>query len=370
MNTLATAPLLALALIGLSTTSSAQVYKVLPLNYTKTEGPTSSAYPFGYQHTRTQQVWHGPALSKSVAIINGLWYRRDTGIKSAYKARTFQRVSLRVGSTTVSPGKMSTTYASNITSSMTTVLSGTLNLPAQPTPTQSPAVFNAGLNWKTPFLLDVSKGNLLFDMNLPGPVGKNGYFVDAAQVTGGSAGVALQFGKGGAFAGPEIYALRGNASAMRPGGAVDITCGLFKKAYTGSLGLGISRTKWNALNLPFDLRAIGATNNSLYVSLDFQVPFTARRTGTNFVSSFRTAIPNSSAFAGITFYAQGWYADRTANAAGLVATNALALTTANPSSTPLTNMVGHYDTTKTVGFKVMGSTRFGGPVVRFFGIFP
>ena len=115
---------------------------------------------------------------------------------------------------------------------------------------------------------------------------------------------------------------------------------------------------------------VGATNNKLYVSPDFMVPFSTVLNGRSYESRFRMAIPNGPAFAGVTFHAQGWYLDRSANPIGIVTTDALTLTTARASSTPVTNLIGHYDTTKTVGNFMYGTNLFGGPIVQFAGIFP
>ena len=51
-----------LVLFAITTALSAQTYKVLPAGFTSTEGKQSSAYPFAYLHTRSQQIWNGPAL--------------------------------------------------------------------------------------------------------------------------------------------------------------------------------------------------------------------------------------------------------------------------------------------------------------------
>ena len=362
------APVFALLLLG---SAAAQTTKVLPLAYTSTEGPALGVYPFGYTHTKTQQVWDGSAVTRGVALVRGFKYRRDTGNKQAMPGRTYTNATISIGTTTVAPDKMSKTFVSNVTSTLTMVLNaGTLNLPAQPVPTTSPANFNIGINWTAPYIFDQSKGNLILQIDLPGAVGKSNYFVDAAQVTGGSPGSVIPFGTGGAFSSTERYQMSGNASTLAPGGSVDIGCGPFTKSYVGTLALGVSNTTWSGLNLPFDLGAIGATNNNLYVSLDVQLGFTTVLSGRNYESKFKTAIPNGPTFSGITFYAQGWYLDQNANNAGLVTTDALAMTTARTSSTPVTNLVGYYNTTSATGNHMFGTGRWGGPIIQFSGIFP
>jgi len=343
--------------------------KVIPVSLTSVEGNAGSVYHFGYKYPKSQQIWRNSAITNSsVAVIKGLQYRRDTDQIKAYAAFVYTKATFSIGSSTKSPGSMSTTFATNVTSPLTVVLNaGTFNLPAQPVPTSKPAVFNVGINWTTPYMYDTTKGNLILQIELPGPDAKLGYFCDAESTVGGN-GIVTPFGTGGAFANPELYKLSAAAGELAPGGSLDISCGTFKKAYTGALILGLSNTRWSGVALPWDLAVIGAPKNNLYVSLDMQFPFSATGSGSSFNSSFKAPIPGGATYGGVTFHAQAWYADSGANAAGLVATNALTLST---SKTPAaaTQTVGHFNNSTPAGRYMFGS-RFGGPVIKFLGVIP
>ncbi|MHC4077455.1 MAG: hypothetical protein ACYST0_03310 [Planctomycetota bacterium] len=345
---------------------SAQSTKVVPAANAKTEGSTASAYPFAYAFGHTQQIWSGSAVTSSVALISGISFRRDAGnVTTAFSARSFTNVTMAVGTTTKSPTSMSTTYSSNITSPLTTVVSGAYSLPAQPVPTAKPAAFNVNISWKQPYVLTAAKGNLLLDITLPGPTGKAPYFLDAEYSSGGSNGVVSPFGQNGSFSTPELFSLSADPLTLKAGGTLSVLCGRFQSNYTGNLVVGLSNKTWTTFSLPLDLALIGAPKNNLYVSMDAQFPFnTAALT-----STFKAPIPNNSIYQGLTFYLQAYYGDAKANAAGVVATHGLALTTATGASGPETNLVGHYDYTQAVGMFPFG-TRRGGPVTQFSGVLP
>jgi len=85
---------------------------------------------------------------------------------------------------------------------------------------------------------------------------------------------------------------------------------------------------------------------------------------------FTAPIPNDPKLSGLTFYAQSYYADAKANAAGLVASNGIELKMPSASNQPLTNMVGHWNATQAAGNFGFGTGTYGGPVVRFTGVLP
>jgi hypothetical protein len=265
---------------------------------------------------------------------------------------------------------MSMTFAANVTSPLTVVLNAKAwSLPASAVPTASPAPFNVGINWTAPYIYDTTKGDLILQLELPGPAAKSNYFCDAERSANSGVGTVQSFGTGGAFSSPEVYALKANPAGLAPGGSLDLQCGSFSKAYVGSLIIGLSNTNWSGVPLPLDLSVIGAPKNYLYISLDTQFPFPATGSGTNYNSTFKAPIPSGPIFAGLKFYSQAWYADANANNAGLVTSNALTLTIAN-SGGPITQTVGHYLTTNTTGRYIYGANYTGGPVIKFLGIIP
>ncbi len=361
------AALAAVLLPGLS----AQDTRVAPAGNTSEEGTTRSPYPFGYVHNRTQQVWASKAVTKSTALLYGISYRIDGRNRASVPGRTYTNATVSLGKTSVAPNSMSPTFAKNITQPMTTVLNAAkLVLPAQPAPTTSPMAFNVNLSWTRPFIFLAGKDNLLLDMSLAGSQAKSSYFVDAEYTDTTSAGRVGYFGSNGSFSSPEMFTMAANAPTLKPGGLFDVACGSFRKAYTGTLIIGLSNKSWSGTNLPLDLSFLGAPKNNLYTSMDVLLPFNTVQGGLSHRSSFKAPIPNLPIYGNITVHAQALYADAKANAAGLVTTGALTLTTANVAgSAPVTHLIGNPNYLSPTGSSP-NNNRFSGPVVRFTGILP
>lgn len=347
--------------------------KVIPLSATTTEGSSSSAFPFAYSAGRTQQIWRGTALTSAVGILNGISYRRDGAITTAFAKNDFTSVTIGIGLTTVTPQSMSTTFSSNLTSTLTTILNAAkYSLPANPAPTTPPAPFNVNVGWTTAFIFDARKGNLILEWTIPGTANKqNPYFVDSESFKPGNpTGTVVPFGTFGTFSAQENVTFSAVAATLKPGGTLDVNGTSFSKSYTGRLILGLSKTTYNSVPLPFDLTAIGAPGNSLYTSMDFLLPFPMSGSGSQWQARCTAPIPNDNLLSGLTFYAQSYYADANANAAGLVASNALELTTPAANPQPETNQVGYHDSTQATGWFAFGTNIQGGPVARFTGVLP
>lgn len=360
-----------LAMVALDGASGQSTTKVVPLSRTSTEGSSASAFPFAYTVGRTQQIWRGTALTSAVGILTGVSYRRD-GAGGAFSKVDYPSLTVSIGPTTVTPESMSVTFSNNITSPLTAVINkAKYSLPAIPAPTTPPATFDISVNWSTSFVFDARKGNVILEWNIPGSTAKNSYFLDAESFAGGgSGGAAIPFGTFGKFATSESVTFSVVPGGLRPGGTLDVSTTTMSKPYTSKLIFGISKKVFGSVNLPYDLGAIGAPGNNLYVSMDFVVPFPLISVRPVWYARFTTPIPNSSQVAGLTVFTQSYFADAQANAAGLVASNALELKTAPPGNQPPTNLVGFHDATKTTGWFWSGSTQQGGPVVRFKGVLP
>lgn len=349
---------------------SAQASKVIPAANASVEGSRQSVYPFGYTTPRVQQVWAGTAITSSVAFISGFEYRANAprSATQAMLARSYKRLQLDFGTTTVSPTTLSKTFATNITSTMTTVFNAAYNLPAQPATATSPSPFNIIFSWTTPVMFSSANGNLLADVTIPGPRGKSNYFIDAEVSSGGGGGTISPFGTTGVFSRPESVKLSANPGTLIPGGTLTLTCAPFRNRYVGNLMISLSNRMWGSIPLPLDLAFIGAPRNSLYVGMDIVLPFSTTAIGTFHSSNLTARIPNQSQYYGLRLYTQAYYLDAKANAAGLVTTHGLGLTVAS-SSGPVTNIVGHFDNTSLTGNYAYG-TLYGGPVVLFRGVFP
>lgn len=91
------------------------------------------------------------------------------------------------------------------------------------------------------------------------------------------------------------------------------------RASTGAgLITGSSTTAWGPLQLPADLKLIGADGCTLYVSFESLVPFATDATGKGGISG---TIPNDRALVGVRFHQQIVVLDSGANATDLVWTN-------------------------------------------------
>jgi hypothetical protein len=341
--------------------------RVVPDSATRVEGSTSSAFPFAYTHGRTQQIFRGSAITSATGVINVVTYRRDVNFATGnFAAQAYTAIDLQAGVTTIAPEQMSTSFAANITGVPTQVLSGNYNLPALSALPSGPAPFSIVFALTTPLVFNAASGNLLLDLTSPQPAVKSGYAVDAEYASGSGAGRVNPFGTGGQFSRPEVYKLSANPSTLAPGGTLDIFCSSFTNNYAGTLVLGLSATFWGAIPLPLDLGVLGAPNNSLQVSMNLQLPFNTNLSSRNYISQLQAPIPQSNLYSGLTFFAQAYYLDGQANAAGLVATEGLSLTTDSTQAAPETNMVGHWDFTASTGSWLVNG-KPAGPVVQFLG---
>ena len=85
-----------------------------------------------------------------------------------------------------------------------------------------------------------------------------------------------------------------------------------------ALALGASKTKFLSLNLPFDLKALGAPGCNLNVSIDAIIPTVVGAQGTGQV---KLSIPNDNRFLGIQFHNQYLVLDKAANNFGFTLSN-------------------------------------------------
>lgn len=89
-----------------------------------------------------------------------------------------------------------------------------------------------------------------------------------------------------------------------------------------AMWIGISKTTWQGLQLPFDLRIIGAPDNFLNSSREVELP---RITHTGGGGRTSLPIPNNPILKGLTVFLQGFVLDPTANSLGIVSTNSLVI---------------------------------------------
>ena len=359
-TTLSVAALVAAASFTCASTP-AQTSKIVPASAATTEGNGSAIYPFVYNATRGQQVWAAQAVAKGAAVLNGVNFRRD-GVNRNYAAVSLTTHVVTIGHTSVSPTTMSTTFTANITSTMTTIVNGKYSIAALPAPTTPPAPFAIKYPMSTPFVYTTAKGNLIMEWTTGSGQAnsKVDYQLDAIRFTTGGSGAVRPFGSWGKFAGNDSAAWKADPAKLVPGGSADISLAGFGQGYVSKLFIGLSDKTFNGLTLPYDLGAIGAPGNTLYTGLDVIVPFTLKQVSTtSFGANPIFPLPNDNKLIGFKAFIQSYYADAKANAAGLVASNAMELTIG--SSGPVSKMIGAQSTTGKVGSPTSA------PVVQFVG---
>ena len=343
---------------------TAQETRVIPWSLEKTDGNTTSAFPFGYTSGRTQQVIDGAALCQNSALLLGMALRRDGRGTNTYKARILPSLTIRLGHTKVSPSTMSTVFASNRTGPMVTVFpKAKFILPTLPP--MNPGIFAVQWSWAVPFAYNRTLGNLLVEFEIPGTGGKSEYFMDAHGSKSMGGRTAL-YGKPGVFAGKDPYTVTcPSPSRMFPGGSLALSAGGLKKAYTAAAVLGTSRSFWGNLPLPFDLGPLGAPGNALYVKPTFLLSLPLRLSGGSWGGFLSIPLPPDPWFAGAKFYGQVLFVDRPSNALGMVFSGGVELNLG--MTAPPVQLLGNSDPSKPSGS--LNRSLPTGLVIRFTGVF-
>jgi hypothetical protein len=369
MNTQSTqATVLALSLLAMTTAGVAQ-NKVVPPHLTNIEGTGFFDLPYVYNAGRHQQIWEGPAVCASTALITRISFRRDTNSnQSTYPSITFPKTVVRLGTTPVTPAKMSTTFATNLVgATMTTIMNGVnYVLPKQITyPGAAP--FNIHYPTSAPFLFQRNKGgNLIMEWIHPGQLNKKQRYTLDGEVPNRVDGYVRPFGSFGKFSGGDKPTFRGaNDILLLPNGKVSLTISPLKQAYTAAAFFGLSNSSWAGLKLPFDLGVLGAASNTLYTGRQIELPMPVTAAKNGYVGAVSFNLPTGNAFTGYKLYAQAWFADAKANSLGVVASSALELTVG--TGNPYTQQLASAKPAAATGFFPKGNMKFAGPVVLLTG---
>jgi hypothetical protein len=169
---------LALALAAGSSHAAIAIV-VVPDEAFDTPGNGGSTDPFGAtaectDGMRFQQILEGDVVGGG--NISGLAFRLDDG-ESALGPVTYGDTTIKLSTTSRTPGSMSKTFSDNIGSDETLVFDGDLTVSAgTDTPTNP---FDFELPIDVPFEFDGSSGDLLIDVTVGTcPAGANGFFFD------------------------------------------------------------------------------------------------------------------------------------------------------------------------------------------------
>jgi len=122
----------------------------------------------------------------------------------------------------------------------------------------------------------------------------------------------------GTFPGVRLASARGSLPVLGSNFTIEVL-GLPSPATAGLLTLGVSKSKFGPVTLPFNLGPVGMKGCSLYNSFDIQFVFLIRQG----VGSYSLPVPYSWPLKKSKVFLQAFGADRAANSFGIVSSNGL-----------------------------------------------
>ena len=309
-------------LLATAAALAAQSAVTLPAHAGAVDGHHSTSLPFGVPGFRTQLLLDGAVLAPNGALLTGLRFRADRGSLPSTGA-TVPNVTVTISNTTIPAGFLGTTFATNVTSTPTTVFQGSVTLPAYPAADRpGPMAFDVVIPFTTPWLSSPGS-NVLVDIVGANPANAQPvYWLDAVQ--GG--GAATQFGVRGDNPSGDNLLLNvstGNSLEPRqlvPGGSLDFNSTLSFTQPPGVLALGVT-----APATPIDLGVIGAPTQTLYVDPLVLATHSWQQSFIGWYSTYTLPVPINPALVGQLLYAQSTVFEAAANPLSLVLSAALEL---------------------------------------------
>jgi hypothetical protein len=343
----------------------AQTSKVIPTVAGLDEGNDITTRLFARTAFRVQQIIDAAAVAGTSASLTAVGYRSDNDNSIGSVAFNFPAVTIALSHTTISPTAMSTTFASNITGTPTTVFAGAVNAPAYTSVAGGISPF-----FSIPisaFAYTAATGNLLIDVVATDPMPASLNRSTDGALPGGQARVVGQSGQtSGAFDNLRLLVAgngptQGRFSGMVPGGSFV----LFVQAargFSGLLWLG------GEFPTPIDLTSFGMPGNVAYVNPLATVPFTMTSGIGGFRASWTLNVPGNPGTALGQISAQAFVVDSPANMLGVVATNGQRMIIGDPLPHAL-NQLNSNDPTAATGTLNYVSGILGGAVTQLFGTF-
>ena len=137
---------------------------VVPANLATVEGPGSSGALTAAN--REQDVYGASYFPTQTMVITGIRFRPDVNQDGGFAfTNTISNIQFSLSSTPTAPYQLSSTFANNIGTNVTTVFSGSLPLSSEYAgPAEGPKAFDMVVNFTTPFVYNPSSGNLLVDI--------------------------------------------------------------------------------------------------------------------------------------------------------------------------------------------------------------
>jgi len=363
-------PLSLFVLTLLAPALAAQATRVVPAGVTHEEGNAQSFFPFVLTGGRVQQITAASEIARASSVLREFAFRPEGTSTVSFPARSYARFILTVGQTSVTPAAMKTTFASNRGTTMTKLFDAAFNAPAQPPVSSAPTPFNIKLKLSAPFVFVAARGNLVWEIEIPGSTSRRvAYFVDAQ--IGTSGGSTMSFGQGGQLKNKDNYMLKSDEARLVPGKSADLTVTGLGSMYPTLAMIGFSNSNFGPITLPFDLTGLGAPGNSLYVSMDLVAPMTLSGSGGSYMANVSVPLPGALNLNGLALFGQALFVDKPSNALGLVFSEAVEMVVGSNTSQP-SNAVAAYDSTATSGsfaIRVNTNPNPGGIVVQWTGTF-
>ncbi|MCB9884510.1 MAG: hypothetical protein H6838_03405 [Planctomycetes bacterium] len=290
----------------------------VPAHANQVDGQQSLSMPFGKAGFRTQLLVSANSVAATAGVISGLRFRADRA-SAPLAATSVPNVTVSLSHCSLGLGGLQTTFANNVTSAATQVFSGAVNLPAQATGYAGPMGWDIVITFPQPYVFTPTQGDLLIDI-----VGNNAanapanFYLDAMQ--GG--GSATKFGVAGDnpsfdFLNLVVGASGGRPRDLSPGNTVEFT------TTTGwTTPAGVTAIGFDGLPAPFDLGPLGAPTHSVYINPIATVPHSWQGSFIGWYTTAAVAIPNHPAFIGLPLYGQSVCFDPTANALGILTSEA------------------------------------------------
>ncbi|MEZ5964831.1 MAG: hypothetical protein R3F56_13380 [Planctomycetota bacterium] len=320
-----------LALTGLTLSAALAGQAVIVPSAVATTQPTSTTFYtsnvfYSTSSTTTahdshaQMIYDVADVQTPSATWTGLAVRRPVGLGNSNPAMT-TTATIVMSVSPLAYAATTTNFAGNhgVT---TTVLSGSINLPANgnlptwPAPWETPFPFSASFSYS-----NTAGQSLVVDIMQTGNSATTPWYVEAwypdtgRRASNPSAQSSCRFSNGNYNSG-----LSYRLPVVGGGWYVNYSSVLPNAPGFAAIGVQGVGGNWLGLPLPFDLGVFGATGCSWNVSMDVTVPITANASGTAGWPTNLVTIPNQRWFIGRDFYDHAALVDPAANAFGIVTT--------------------------------------------------
>jgi hypothetical protein len=301
-------PLVPAALLSLSSHAVAQVYRAAPADYADAYAYSSgTGTVFGGTKGRMMGLYVAPLPSAGPIFEFGF---RGAPSTSATQAFTLD-VELTVESTSLTPAQLDKTFANNVGANRTVILPRqVINLPAR-SANASPHEFV----WFKPAQPFIFTGpNLLVDFKRFDSSWSSRTFRNDRTFSTTS-GNAATWGQGCGAATIDSS----SSNSYLPGSTVDFELSGAPASTAAIAFIGFNAGEWGPIPLPLALDGLGMPGCLLMVSPDLLF---ATGTDANGDAKVTLPIPQDNGFSKFAIVAQWMYADASANAAGLLTSDA------------------------------------------------